>query len=283
MFELTKTFCNDTLKIQVTPIMMGGELIFVPQEFEEQLGFSDIAHSIQTSGFIEDRDFLIIRNGKLSSLKELLRSYGTTDRAPQLYERIKLAPSLMVLTESGFYGLLFRSNKEQAVAFRLWVTDTVLPAIRRDGGYKLPAQRSSLDVAYLKTEFAAAIELAKLLKFEGNQAILAAGKLMRKEYGKDYVALLEASLPTEIQELYVTPTELGRRLTTPVSANKINIRLSQFGHQVARHDDKGKQYWELTETGRQFGKYLDTGKAHSDGTPVQQIKWSTRLIGDLNL
>lgn len=39
------------------------------------------------------------------------------------------------LTESGVYKLVFRSNKPNAEAFTDWVTDEVLPAIRKTGGY----------------------------------------------------------------------------------------------------------------------------------------------------
>lgn len=39
------------------------------------------------------------------------------------------------LTESGVYKLVFRSNKPNAEAFTDWVTDEVLPTIRKTGGY----------------------------------------------------------------------------------------------------------------------------------------------------
>ena len=40
-----------------------------------------------------------------------------------------------VLTESGLYALVFRSNKPEAKRFRKWVTSEVLPSIRKTGGY----------------------------------------------------------------------------------------------------------------------------------------------------
>ena len=39
------------------------------------------------------------------------------------------------LTESGVYKLIFRSNKEEAEKFQDWVTDEVLPSIRKHGLY----------------------------------------------------------------------------------------------------------------------------------------------------
>lgn len=42
-----------------------------------------------------------------------------------------------VVNESGMYSLIFRSRKEEARSFKRWVTSTVLPSIRRTGGYRL--------------------------------------------------------------------------------------------------------------------------------------------------
>ena len=41
-----------------------------------------------------------------------------------------------VVSESGLYHLTFTSRKPQAKAFRRWVTGTVLPSIRKTGGYQ---------------------------------------------------------------------------------------------------------------------------------------------------
>lgn len=46
-------------------------------------------------------------------------------------------PDLNIVSESGLYALVMRSDKPQAKAFQSWVTGTVLPAIRKDG--RLPA------------------------------------------------------------------------------------------------------------------------------------------------
>lgn len=42
---------------------------------------------------------------------------------------------LLTVSESGLYALIFRSRKPAAVRFRLWVTNEVLPAIRKTGSY----------------------------------------------------------------------------------------------------------------------------------------------------
>jgi prophage antirepressor-like protein len=58
------------------------------------------------------------------------------DRAshPQLFCGSR-APSLTLISESGLYKLVLRSNKPEARQFQDWVTRDVLPAIRKDGAY----------------------------------------------------------------------------------------------------------------------------------------------------
>ncbi|NNU59087.1 BRO-N domain-containing protein [Ochrobactrum soli] len=40
-----------------------------------------------------------------------------------------------VITKGGLFSLILSSRKPEAKAFKLWVTDTVLPAIEKDGAY----------------------------------------------------------------------------------------------------------------------------------------------------
>jgi len=50
-----------------------------------------------------------------------------------------------IISESGLYTLIIRSNKPQAKPFRRWVTREVLPAIRKTGSYNLvPARKEKL-------------------------------------------------------------------------------------------------------------------------------------------
>lgn len=48
---------------------------------------------------------------------------------------------VLVLSESGLYKLVMRSNKPEAKAFQDWVTRVVLPAIRKDGSYVLGEEK----------------------------------------------------------------------------------------------------------------------------------------------
>ena len=45
------------------------------------------------------------------------------------------------LTESGVYKLVFKSRKPNAEVFTDWVTDEVLPTLRKTGSYEMPKQK----------------------------------------------------------------------------------------------------------------------------------------------
>lgn len=57
---------------------------------------------------------------------------------PELFRGI--APqvqSVIIIIESGLYKLIMRSDKAEAVVFQNWVTQEVLPSIRKTGKYAL--------------------------------------------------------------------------------------------------------------------------------------------------
>lgn len=53
-----------------------------------------------------------------------------------------------VVSESGLYALIFTSRKPQAKRFRKWVTDEVLPSIRKTGGYLTPKASEKMQLSY---------------------------------------------------------------------------------------------------------------------------------------
>lgn len=55
-----------------------------------------------------------------------------------------------VISESGLYSLVFRSNKPEAKKFKKWVTSEVLPAIRKTGSYNIGAKLRELDIQEAK-------------------------------------------------------------------------------------------------------------------------------------
>lgn len=52
--------------------------------------------------------------------------------------------NMQIVNESGLYNVILRSDKPQAKPFRKWVTNEVLPSIRKTGGYQLPQMSKEL-------------------------------------------------------------------------------------------------------------------------------------------
>lgn len=50
---------------------------------------------------------------------------------------------ITIISESGLYKLVMRSDKPQAKPFQDWVTKVVLPAIRKDGAYVMGEEKVS--------------------------------------------------------------------------------------------------------------------------------------------
>lgn len=273
MLDLMKSFTNTTLQASVTPIEIDGEFYFLPSELEGPLGFVDLADSLRKSpGFVRDVDYILLRGAQTSQFRDAQSKRSITPVAANIH-------TMIVLTESGLYALLFKSAKERAVEFRVWVTSEVLPALRKTGKYAVEAAKDRL--ANTTSEFKAACELAGLFGFTGNQQLLAASKAVMKVHGVDCHHLLEADLKSEVQERLLTATDVGLRLTPRQGPQVTNRRLEQAGLQAETRNAKNELVWRLTDTGKQYGVYLDTGKKSSTGVPVQQIKWYERVVGVL--
>jgi len=58
-----------------------------------------------------------------------------------------------------------------------------------------------------------------------------------------------------------------------MSAQSVNKQLERLGFHT-----KPVKEWVLTDKGKEFGIYLDTGKKHSNGTMIQQIKWKESIL-----
>lgn len=73
---------------------------------------------------------------ELTNPTEALRILEDDERNTlRISEGIRGNPEMNIISESGLYTLIMRSNKPEAKRFRKWVTSDVLPSIRRHGAY----------------------------------------------------------------------------------------------------------------------------------------------------
>ncbi|MEE3047532.1 MAG: BRO family protein [Pseudomonadota bacterium] len=73
------------------------------------------------------------KGSRTYQLKQLRDDEAVVLKSKTLIEGVR--PDVKIISESGLYKLIMRSDKPQAKKFQDWVTRDVLPAIRKDGAY----------------------------------------------------------------------------------------------------------------------------------------------------
>lgn len=123
-----QTYLNENIGVNIRVKMINGEPWFSGK---------DVCYSIGISKY---RDFL----SKLDDDERVSTNMDTLGGNQQI----------TVVNESGLYHLIFLSRKPEAKAFRKWVTNEVLPSIRRTGGYSVcPTQRPTLPTPKYRPDF----------------------------------------------------------------------------------------------------------------------------------
>lgn len=181
-----------------------------------------------------------------------------------------------VVNESGLFSLILGSKKAAAKKFKKWVTSEVLPSIRKTGSYSFQQNGKLKIIPTAHPVFSALKAVAQEFGLEYNQALLYANKATLRETGVDFQNVLQIELKNPVQVRQFTPTELGERLGQ--SAIKFNRQLESLGFQ-----EKKNNVWCATEKGKPYSVLLDAGKKHSDGTPIQQLKWLETILQFLNV
>jgi len=109
--EIQKTFNFNPANQQIRVEIIDNEAWFVAKDVCEILGLSNSRKAVAQL----DED-------------DVTKSY--------IVDNLGKKQEANIISESGLYALIIRSNKPQARAFRKWVTSEVLPQIRRTGKYE---------------------------------------------------------------------------------------------------------------------------------------------------
>lgn len=126
------------------------------------------------------------------------------------------------LTESGVYKLVFKSRKPNAEAFTDWVTDEVLPTLRKTGSYEMPKQKQEKK----KKNLSAANMLVKTVSG------------IFKDAGVDPMFIA-----AEAKRLYKEQADID-----------IQIPLIT--------DDTTQALWDCTSIAKELGIYSESGRPH---------------------
>jgi len=152
--------------------------------------------------------------------------------------------------------------------------------MRLETGQVKPALISPQNLSPIAKQLRACHSMAKIFGLKGNQAALTANKAVRKMTGIDPMGLLEIThleSPTD-QDPHLTPTDIEKAIGEGISGQKVNKALEGMGYQVSRRNGKKSKVWDATEAGSKYAVIKDTGKKHSDGTPVRQLFWKKPVV-----
>jgi prophage antirepressor-like protein len=78
--------------------------------------------------------------------EQALRGLEDSEKGTTIVGTLGGQQSMTVINESGMYALILKSRKKEAKYFRLWVTGTVLPEIRKHGTYAIATATPALTV-----------------------------------------------------------------------------------------------------------------------------------------
>lgn len=146
-----------------------------------------------------------------------------------------------IVSESGMYEVVFRSDKPEAVAFRRWVTTEVLPQIRKTGGYGIaPVERLT------PLEYAKKLVEAESRAEEGEQfkrAIEGGDGLNIRLFHKKYFS----TVPEHVffEHLYSKSLLIDQRGKGSLRTNGPRAGTYRDGSQHRQPTYKGKRYFYM--------------------------------------
>lgn len=151
-----------------------------------------------------------------------------------------------IISESGLYNVILRSDKPEAKPFRKWVTAEVLPSIRKTGSYNAKAEKPSkaLEIKEMNAKVRLSNQFLKLSKVETLSAeyknILAA-KAAEVLTGTQIIPL-----PKSQQKMY-SAGEIGKMFG--LSANKIGRIANKHGLKTTEYGEwyRDKSPYSSTE------------------------------------
>lgn len=152
---------------------------------------------------------------------------------------------MMIISESGFYRLVMRSNKPIAVPFQKWVTGIVIPSIRKHGAFVSP--NATVQGVQQAAQTSNNKDLAELMKVlfdnlpnlgaDAKQTL--AGDLLNHTYGITIAKPITGKLwdMTKIIQAYnlLNTNTTGKdkdKLLTPIGAGLMCHKLKGFPNSV---------------------------------------------------
>ena len=135
-------------------------------------------------------------------------------------------PNMTIISESGLYTLIMRSNKPEAKRFRKWVTSEVLPSIRKTGSYS--------------------VNNKKISEFEAKRLKLAEERLAIQAKNAN------ARLAKIIQHMVDSPAYALTKESKQILAHEVTVLTTGHEHPEML-PDQTEQYYSASEIGKEIG------------------------------
>ena len=178
-----------------------------------------------------------------------------------------------VESKRGGYGGSY-GCKEIVYAYAMWISAAFnLKVIRTFDAVVTGQYQRKAAISEAAKLFTPVFRIARLIGCTKNAAAISANQAVFAETNVNLLSLLGQThlIAANQKEQYYSPTDLGKMCgQTPQQVNRL---LEQDGLQT-----KIAGKWEPTEKGRAHCVILDTGKKHSSGVPVTQIKWTPSVM-----
>lgn len=162
-----------------------------------------------------------------------------------------------IISESGLYNVILRSDKPEAKPFRKWVTSEVLPSIRKHGTYMTPEviERTLTDPDYI-------IQLATTLKQEQQKR---KALEQQAEADRPKVLFADAVSASHTSILVGELAKLLRQNGVNIGQNRLFAWLRDNGYLIRR---SGTDYNMPTQRSMEMGLFSikETAISRSDGS-----------------
>lgn len=256
---------------QTAIIEFKSEPVLLTEQLAEFYGTDSVRirqnHDRNNERFVEGKHFFKITG---QELKDFASSLKILTNYPEISSKTR---SLMLWTEKGAARHAKILDTDQAWSVFEQLEDCYF-AVKSFIKSPINTTDKKSNVREVSSALKCCLSMAKMIGLEGNQAILSADRAVQKITGESPLQLLDAThLHAPVQEQVFTPTQIGEMLEPKLSGQKVNKVLVDLGYQT-----KEGNIWLMTEKAHGFGELFDTGKKHSDGVPVKQLKWYQSVV-----
>ena len=219
----------------VRTVTINGEPWFVGKDVADILGYQNGSRDINRHVHEEDRQNY--QNGTFDSPR-----------------------GMTIINESGLYALIFGSKLESAVRFKHWVTSEVLPAIRRTGGYQMPAPQGK--------------ELLALAVLEAQKTIEAQNTEIERMKPKAIFADAVSASTSSI--LIGDLAKLLRQNGVDIGQKRLFEYLRHHGYLIKR---KGSDWNMPTQKSMNMGLFEIKESTHIDGNGCNIVTRTPKATG----